>query len=158
MITTVADLFRVIAPSILSNARQTFAFMWDRMTLVPFTEDIPAGEVIKADDLMRRLLDDREAVLAWAVQGARDHIELDGLGVPPVIQAEIDKYKFEQDSIAQFIAERARHANNFASFVPMAITTNSSFEPLTVTYTGLTKSSATLTANTASRTNASRKT
>lgn len=78
---------------------------WDRCKLIPFSQDIPASEVIKSDDLMRDLMADAPAVLAWAVQGARDYFESDGLDVPPVIQAEIDAYKFEQDSIAQFVAE-----------------------------------------------------
>ena len=51
---------------------------------------------------------DAPAVLAWAVQGARDYFEMDGLDTPPVIQAEIDAYRKEQDSIAQFLEERCQ--------------------------------------------------
>jgi putative DNA primase/helicase len=79
---------------------------WDRIKLVPFTVDIPADEVIKSDDMMSRLMADASAVLAWAVQGCRDYFEMDGLDVPEIIQREIDAYRREQDSIAQFIEER----------------------------------------------------
>lgn len=79
---------------------------WDRVKLIPFSQDIPADEVIKSDDLMAQLLADAPAVLKWAVDGCRDYFDLDGLDVPDVIQAEIDTYRREQDSIAQFIEER----------------------------------------------------
>lgn len=81
---------------------------WDRCKLVPFAEDIPASEVIKSDDLTRGLMAEASGILAWMVQGARDYFESDGLDVPPVIQAEIDAYKFEQDSVAQFLEERCQ--------------------------------------------------
>lgn len=79
--------------------------MWDRMKLVPFNQDIPKDKIVKADDLMAQLLADAPAILNWAVTGCRDYLDLDSLEVPDVIQAEITKYKFEQDSIAQFIEE-----------------------------------------------------
>lgn len=91
---------------------------WDRVKLVPFSQDIPAAEVVKSDDLMRRLMAEASGVLAWAVQGARDYFELDGLDVPPVIQAEIDAYRFEQDSIAQFISEMCETIDQAREYRP----------------------------------------
>ena len=82
--------------------------MWDRMKLVPFTQTIAPDRVIKADDLMQQLLAAPPAILNWAVLGCRDYFELDGLDVPDVIRAEIDAYRREQDSIAQFIDERCQ--------------------------------------------------
>lgn len=79
---------------------------WDRVKLIPFSQDIPASEVIKSDDLMQTLMAEAPAVLNWAVQGCRDYFDLDGLDTPKVIQDEIDAYRREQDSIAQFIEER----------------------------------------------------
>jgi putative DNA primase/helicase len=78
---------------------------WDRLKLVPFTVDIPREQLIKSDDLMRQLLNEAPAVLAWAVRGCRDYLDQNGLAVPQVIQAEIDAYRKEQDSIGQFIEE-----------------------------------------------------
>lgn len=79
--------------------------LWDRLKLVPFNQNIPPDRVIKSDDLMAQLLADSPAILAWAVQGCRDYLDLNGLDVPEVIQTEIDSYRREQDSIAQFIEE-----------------------------------------------------
>lgn len=78
---------------------------WDRLKLVPFTTDIPKEKIIKADDLMRSLMAESAGILNWAVQGCRDYFDLDGLEVPEIIQAEIDVYRREQDSIAQFLEE-----------------------------------------------------
>ncbi len=78
---------------------------WDRLKLVPFTVSVPDDQVIKSDILLAQLMNERSGILTWAVQGARDYFDMDGLAVPDVIQAEIDQYKFEQDSIAQFIGD-----------------------------------------------------
>jgi putative DNA primase/helicase len=78
---------------------------WDRLKLIPFSQNIPPEKVIKSDDLMAQLLADAPAILAWAVQGCRDYLDLNGLDVPDIIQTEIDSYRREQDSIAQFIEE-----------------------------------------------------
>jgi putative DNA primase/helicase len=79
---------------------------WDRLKVVPFSQNIPAAKLIKSDDLMAQLMAERNAVFAWAVQGCRDYFATDGLHTPPVIQAEIDSYRWEQDSIAQFLDVR----------------------------------------------------
>ncbi len=79
---------------------------WDRLKLIPFSQDIPKEKIIKADDLMAQLLAEAPGILNWAVLGCRDYFDIDGLDVPPVIQAEIDAYRKEQDSISQFIEER----------------------------------------------------
>lgn len=81
---------------------------WDRVKLIPFSQDIPIAEVVKSDDLMSQLMADAPAILKWAVDGCRDYFDLDGLETPEVIQREIDAYRREQDSIAQFIEERCQ--------------------------------------------------
>lgn len=88
-------------PKILDNSKG----FWDRIKVVPFTVNIPASRLIKSDDLLARLLDEGSGILSWAVQGARDYFEVDGLDTPPVIKAEIERYRREQDSILQFIEE-----------------------------------------------------
>jgi len=67
--------------------------------------DIPVSQLVKADDLLEKLLSQGNGILAWAVQGARDYFEVDGLDTPPVIKSEIERYRREQDSILQFIEE-----------------------------------------------------
>ena len=78
---------------------------WDRLKIIPFSVDIPKTSVIKRDTLLKNLLDEAPAILAWAVRGTLDYFQQDALHVPKVIQDEIDTYKYEQDSIAQFIDE-----------------------------------------------------
>lgn len=78
---------------------------WDRVKLVPFKQTIPPAMQRKSDDLMNDLLSEAPGILAWAVQGCRDYFEVDSLDVPETIQREIDAYRYEQDSIMQFIEE-----------------------------------------------------
>ena len=78
---------------------------WDRLKLIPFEVDIPKEQVIKRDILLGNLLSEAGGILAWAVRGCREYFEADSLGVPAHIQNEIDDYKYDQDSIAQFVDE-----------------------------------------------------
>jgi len=89
---------------------------WDRVKVIPFNQNIPASEVIKSDDLMASLMAEAPGILNWAVQGCRDYFALDGLDTPPAIQKEIDKYKFEQDIIAQFLSECCELGEFFATY------------------------------------------
>lgn len=98
---------------------------WDRCKLVPFNVDIPADEVDR--DIMSKLMADAEAVLLWAVQGCRDYFEADGLDVPDVIQAEIDAYRKEQDSIAQFLEEKCQTRDQAAAISPDRYFTDAEF-------------------------------
>lgn len=103
---------------------------WDRVKLIPFSQDIPADEVIKSDDLMQTLMADAPAVLNWAVQGCRDYFDLDGLDTPECIQTEIDAYRREQDSIAQFIEERCQTIDQARDDVPESMIDNTYINPI----------------------------
>lgn len=92
--------------------------MWDRLKLVPFNASIPAEKVVKSDDLIADLMDEAPGIFAWAVQGCRDYFEVDGLDTPPAIQSEIDAYRWEQDSIAQFIEGRCETIQQAREAVP----------------------------------------
>ena len=78
---------------------------WDRLKIIPFTVDIPKQNVIKRDTLLSSLLDEAPAILNWMVQGCLEYLNNSDLKTPPIVQDEIDLYKYEQDSIAQFIDE-----------------------------------------------------
>lgn len=103
---------------------------WDRIKLIPFTQDIPASEVIKSDDLMSSLMAEASGVLNWAVQGCRDYFDLDGLETPEIIQKEIDAYRREQDSIAQFIEERCQTIQQARDDVPQSMLDNTFINPI----------------------------
>ncbi len=100
---------------------------WDRLKLIPFTQSIPADKVIKQDDLLSTLQAESAGIMNWAVQGCRDYFEVDGLDVPEVIQVEIDRYKKEQDSIAQFIEEACRTYDEAVAEDPEAYLTPANF-------------------------------
>jgi putative DNA primase/helicase len=101
---------------------------WDRLKLVPFTQDIPREKIIKADDLMRSLMAESSGILNWAVQGCRDYFDLDGLDVPEIIQNEINSYRREQDSIAQFIEEACETAEQWKAAHPNDYFLSSDFQ------------------------------
>lgn len=102
--------------------------LWDRLKLVPFAENIPAAEVVKADDLMSRLLSEVDGVLSWATQGARDYHDLKDLDTPDVIKNEIAMYRHEQDSIAQFIEERCQTLEQARQEAPERYYSESEFQ------------------------------
>lgn len=102
--------------------------LWDRLKLVPFAENIPDNEVIKSDDLMSRLMADADAVLTWAAIGARDYCDQKSLATPDVIQREIDAYRYEQDSIAQFIDERCQTLDQARQSEPQRYFAESDFQ------------------------------
>jgi putative DNA primase/helicase len=101
-------------PKIFDNSKG----FWDRIKVVPFTVDIPSEQLIKSDDLLGQLLAEGDGILAWAVQGARDYFEIDGLDTPPAITAEIERYRREQDSILQFIEECCETAEDLRKLFP----------------------------------------
>jgi putative DNA primase/helicase len=84
--------------------------------------------VIKSDDLMRQLMADAPAVLNWAVQGCRDYFDLEGLAVPDRIQSEIDAYRREQDSIAQFVEEACQTIEQYRRDHPDAYVVAADFQ------------------------------
>lgn len=88
---------------------------WDRLKLVPFTTNISDSKVVKSDVLLARLMAEAPGILAWAVRGCIEYLEKDSLDVPAVIQREIDQYKFEQDSIAQFLANACQTWEQFVA-------------------------------------------
>jgi putative DNA primase/helicase len=55
---------------------------------------------------MERLMSEAPAILAWAVQGCRDYLEVNGFDTPEVIQKAIEEFRRSQDSIGQFLEER----------------------------------------------------
>jgi len=78
--------------------------MWNRVKLVPFKIKIADDDIIDKEILMEQLLSEAAGILAWAVAGFL-RFQRDGLVEPEIIKEEIAQYRFEQDSIAQFLAE-----------------------------------------------------
>jgi putative DNA primase/helicase len=94
---------------IVTNHKPTIRDMsqgfWDRLKLIPFTTQINKEDQIDKDQLLNMLLDEASGILAWLVEGYRQYNEHRQLTAPEEIEKEIEAYKYEQDSLAQFIAE-----------------------------------------------------
>lgn len=88
------------------------AGIWRRVLLVPYgvafgtEEQVREGvaQSVKDVDLLLRLRDEAEGVLAWRVRGAVEWAQ-DGLRAPGVVLAASAAYKSEQDRVGQFVAE-----------------------------------------------------
>lgn len=97
-------------PTITDHSRG----FWDRLKLIPFTTDIPKEKIIKKDTLLQRLTDGAPAFLNWMITGTQLYLNNNDLQVPASIQSEIDLYKYEQDSIAQFLDEASETGINYS--------------------------------------------
>ncbi|MDI1241841.1 MAG: phage/plasmid primase, P4 family [bacterium] len=87
--------------------------MWDRVKLIPFSVTIPPQQAIDKDELVSLLLGEAAGLLAWAVAGCLEWQRERRLITPEAIELEIAKYKYEQDSIAQFLEEKTEPGEYF---------------------------------------------
>ncbi len=83
--------------------------MWRRVRLIPFSQTIP--EEKRDPDLERKLLNEAEGVLAWAVEGAVTYLN-DGLTAPQEAIQATGKYQSDQDTIGRFSDECTLQRNN----------------------------------------------
>jgi putative DNA primase/helicase len=74
--------------------------IWRRVLLVPFDVTIVRPD----DNLSNALWDERDGVFLWLIQGAIGY-QYYGLCPPERVKAETEKYKYEQDTVGQFIEE-----------------------------------------------------
>lgn len=74
--------------------------IWRRVHLVPWEVQIAEDKVDR--DLKRKLLTEREGILAWMVKGALDYLD-GGLRVPEGVKAATQEYREESDPIGAFI-------------------------------------------------------
>lgn len=93
---------------VLGNAkpsiRDTSAGMWRRMQLVPFTATIPDSmRILHYEELLR---EEWAGILNWSLEGLRSWLELGTVGAPEVISTAVKKYRAEEDSFGQWIADR----------------------------------------------------
>lgn len=76
--------------------------IWRRMLLIPFNNQVGPDE--RNADLDLELLQEGDAILTWAVEGAVKWFER-GLDVPASVLAETKVYREEEDVFGQFIEE-----------------------------------------------------
>lgn len=87
--------------------------MWDRIKLIPFVVTISPDRAIDKDELVDLLLGEAAGILAWAVAGCLKWQSEKRLVTPPAIEREVAQYKYEQDSIAQFLLEKTETGEFF---------------------------------------------
>jgi len=79
--------------------------MVDRVMQIPFNYRVPEGQQNK--NLTNELLEEREGILAWMVQGAIDYAK-HGLGTCEAVEAATKAYIRENNSVALFLEDCIR--------------------------------------------------
>lgn len=92
------------------NVRDDSAGFWRRVCMIPFTVFIAAAQRDKA--LPDKLRAEAPGILRWLVEGAVSYCA-SGLPVPPVIEKETEKYRDEENPLAEFFATYEVSANDF---------------------------------------------
>ena len=78
---------------------------WRRLVLIPFSRTFSKEE--QNPLLQKILLDERDGILCWAIEGARLY-QREGLSLSPRMLSEIAAYRTESDLLGEFLAERTR--------------------------------------------------
>lgn len=91
----------IIAGNHKPSIRNVDEAMKRRLHLIPFTVTIPAAK--RDGKLTEKLLMERDAIMAWAVEGCLLW-QVSGLKPPASVVAATDEYFDEEDAIGEFIA------------------------------------------------------
>lgn len=102
---TFAPRFKlVVSMNHLPNIRGADAGIWRRIRVVPFTVQIPEGDVDR--DLEAKLLDERDGILQWLLTGFEAWMR-EGLRPPASAIAAVEGYRADQDPVGEFLKDRA---------------------------------------------------
>jgi putative DNA primase/helicase len=74
--------------------------IWRRIRLIPFDVTIPPVE--RDPDLMRKLLEERDGILTWAIEGCLAYGR-DGLIPPPAVMAATDEYRSDSNPLLEWV-------------------------------------------------------
>jgi len=75
--------------------------IWRRVHLIEWPIQIPRGERDK--DLPRKLLEERDGILAWMLSGALDYLTAEGLHPPDTVLMAVQEHREESDPVGAFI-------------------------------------------------------
>lgn len=78
--------------------------IWRRLKLIPFDTPIPAEKRLNRDLVDKKLAEEAEGILNWAIQGAILWHK-NGLQDPDIVTASTNNYKSEMDVVSQFLEE-----------------------------------------------------
>ena len=79
--------------------------IWRRIRLIPFEITIPETE--RDPKMLEKLLQEKEGILAWAVEGCLLW-QAEGLGMPAAVKEATAGYRNEMDVILQFISDTCK--------------------------------------------------
>lgn len=85
------------------DIRATDDGIWRRVKLVPWPVQIPEAERIPFEDMVSSLLEERDGILQWLVDGLFDYLEC-GMQEPATVCDATQEYREDSDPIGSFIA------------------------------------------------------
>ncbi|WP_288995742.1 phage/plasmid primase, P4 family [uncultured Gemmobacter sp.] len=83
------------------DIRETDDGIWRRMKLVPWDVQIPEAE--RDPDLIAKLMEERDGILQWLIDGLIDYLE-GGMQEPDQVRQATQEYREDSDPIGSFIA------------------------------------------------------
>ena len=99
---------------LVANAAPTFNErsdgLWRRVAVIGFHQQLPEAERLDKLEVKRRLQEEAEGILAWAVRGYLAY-DADGLEIPDQIKAETAEMRKDQDWLSAFLAEKTKQAD-----------------------------------------------
>jgi putative DNA primase/helicase len=92
--------------------------LWNRLRLIPFTvifeepttDEKPEPKHPKDKNLLDQLLKEREGILAWAIEGAREWYA-NGFKEPQCVKAAGAEYRNEEDTLRHFVSQSTERRN-----------------------------------------------
>jgi P4 family phage/plasmid primase-like protien len=119
-VTWTATHLLTVSTNYLPRVNETDHGTWRRLVLVDFPERFTGHE---ADPQLKRRLNNqkqREAVLAWLIQGARTWYAGDGDRpyLPPAVEAATDEWRNEGDELGRFLTTNLTPTGNPADRIP----------------------------------------
>lgn len=95
--------------------------LWKRNILIPFNAEFvdkpdpdKKHQRKKDDEFKDRLLEEREGILAWLVDGCFEY-QKKGLAIPRSVLAVTETYRQENDGIGRFLKEMCHEASEFST-------------------------------------------
>jgi putative DNA primase/helicase len=79
-------------------------FSSERVKLIPFDRHFPASEQDRGLKKLFQKRDSRSAILNWLIEGYR-LLQSEGLTIPDKVNAAIDAYKMETDTVGNYLRE-----------------------------------------------------
>jgi len=83
--------------------------IWRRIILVPFEYTVPNGQI--NPNLVDELLEEREGIFTWMVDGAMDYFMEGRLSIPSYIESQTKEYQVGEDAVKDFLEETC-HIDN----------------------------------------------